>query len=277
MTIKEIDEALEEGGSLKSIAQAYSEIANLKIKKIRTEVERNRTFFEEISYVYGLVKLLAKEKKTTIYKPKKTICVILTSNYRFSGSINKTLIDFFISTIPKFGTDALLIGKAAIDHFKTNPIKNSQDFALKGDMPSIEELQQIVALIKDYSQVLLFFPKLKSLLIQLPEIIDLSTTEAQVTESNQIDFKFIFEPDLLKVLAFFDSQILTLLLEEAFLEAELSRTASRFISMDQAESEANKFIKEYTMMKAYAKRNLDNNTILENYATMAAVRKEHQI
>ena len=45
MTIKEIDQYLEEGNSLKQIAQAYSEIANQKLKRIRSEVERNSVFF----------------------------------------------------------------------------------------------------------------------------------------------------------------------------------------------------------------------------------------
>ena len=48
MTIKEIEENLEEGESLKAMAQAFSEIANLKIKRIRNAVERNRLFYDEI-------------------------------------------------------------------------------------------------------------------------------------------------------------------------------------------------------------------------------------
>lgn len=274
MTIKQIDEALEEGQSLKQIAQAYSEIANLKIKRIRAQVERNRIFFEEISYVYGLVKILANKKKVAIKKSKKTLSVILTSNYRFYGSINSSVIDFFIAATLRFETDRLMVNKAAIDYFRAQSVfKNYREIMLKKDIPDSLELKDLVNMLKDYHQVLIFFPKLKSLLIQNPEIIDLSTTEAKGASNSQIDFRFIFEPQLPKILAFFDSQIITLLLQEAFLESELSRTASRFISMDQAETQANKFIKEYTSLKAYVKRNQDNNTILENFASMAAIKK----
>ena len=66
MTIKEIDTILEEGNSLKQIAQSYTEIANLKIKRIRSEVERNRIFFEEIASVFALMKRLAIKKKFSI-------------------------------------------------------------------------------------------------------------------------------------------------------------------------------------------------------------------
>ena len=74
MTIKEIEKLIEEGESLKAIAQAYSEIANLKIKRIRSEVERNRVFFAEISKVYGLVKILGNKRKVAVAKPKKRVC-----------------------------------------------------------------------------------------------------------------------------------------------------------------------------------------------------------
>ena len=96
----------------------------------------------------------------------------------------------------------------------------------------------------------------------------------EVNPKNTIpNINFLFEPDLAKILQFFDSQVLTLLLEQTFLEAELSRTAARFISMDESETEANKFIKIQKTLKAYAQRSLDNNAILENFASQAALRR----
>lgn len=283
MTIKEIDSALEEGQSLKQISQAYTEIANLKIKRIRTEVERNRIFFEEISKVFALIKKLAIRKKISIAKPKKTVSIILTSNYRFYGSINSDLIDFFVEQTRKLDTDRIMLGKAAIDFFKSSKIfSNFQSVLLKGDHPTPEELINLVNIIKDYNQVLIFYSSMKSLLTQIPlfsditasSSTDLALSNANNPKSKNEDLRFIFEPEVSKILHFFDSQIITLLLEGTFLESELSRTASRFISMDQAETEANKFIGDYEKLKAYAKRNMDNNKILENFASMAAVRKE---
>lgn len=279
MTIKEIESALEEGQSLKQIAQAYSEIANLKIKRIRTEVERNRIFFEEIASVYALIKRLAASKKINVTKPKKTVSLILTTNSHFYGTINSDLIDFYLLTIQKKETDKIILGKVGIDFFRTSKIFSSyQEFLLKADQPTAEELVNLVNIIKDYGQVLIFYSSMKSLLVQQPSVSDITaSSEINMTSNaankNQKDIRFIFEPELAKIVEFFDSQIITLLLEGTFLESELSRTASRFIAMDQAESEANKFISEYEKLAAYTKRNLDNNTILENFASMAATRK----
>ena len=282
MTIKEIDAILEEGNSLKTIAQSYSEIANLKIKKIRSQVERNRVFFQEISAVFALIKKLAIKRQIQVVKPKKTVSLILTSNYRFYGSINSDLIDFFITATQKMDTDRIIIGKAAIDYFKAVKTSNFQQVLLKTDQPDTTELLNLVNMIKDYNQVLVFYSSMKSLLIQQPTVSDITATSASEVAVSQDklsrqkeDFRFIFEPDLSKILQFFDSQIINLLLEGAFLESELSRTASRFISMDKAENEANKFIKDYEKLKAYAKRNMVNNTILENFASIGLKQKNN--
>lgn len=277
MTIKQISEALEEGESLRAISQAYSEIANLKIKKIRAEAERNRIFFREIASVYGLIKELAARQKNFIKKEKKTVSIVLTSNYRFYGSINSDLLEYYAASCAKLASDHIYLGKAAIEYFRARPISaNHKEVILKEDTPNPQELKFLATELTSYNQVLVFYSKMKSLLIQEPAAIDItaSAVNSGIQPGKHDEFKFIFEPELPKILEFFDSQIITLLLEGAFLESELSRTASRFISMDQAETQANKFIKEYQTLKAYTKRNMDNNIILENFAAMAALRRE---
>ena len=272
MTIKEIDQIIEEGQSLKFLSQAYGEIASQKVRRIRAGVERNRMFFEEISYVYGIIQTIADKKKVTLQKPKKTISLILTSNYRFYGNINSALIKFYIESTRLFDTTRIIIGKTAADYFKTQPyFSNIQSILLKSDYPSALELTQLANILKDYQQVLIYYSKLKSLLVQEPSTIDLSTTKQTVLNNNQFNFGVIFEPELPKILSFFDSQFITLLLEEAFLESELSRTASRLISMDQAQIKASNFIKEQKKIKSYVKRSITNKLILES---IAASRKE---
>lgn len=284
MTIKEILANLEEGQSLKLIAQAYSEIANLKIKKLRNEVERNRLFFDEILKVYGLVKALALTKKIAISKPKKRLCILLTSNYRFYGNINTSLINYFVGSTAKLpDIDRMIIGKGGINFFKaSNLLPNYQQVVLKDDMPGPSELIDLVKISTSYNQVLVFHSQLKTLLQQTATFTDITAIGFYLREFHTRIFnpkkgenltRFIFEPELPKILKFFDSQILTLLLEQTFLESELARTASRFISMDSAETEANKFIRQYEKLKVYAGRNKQNMAILENFAGTLAAKK----
>src|SRR5947207_2059304 len=98
MNIKQVNEAIIEGYSLKTIAQAYSEIANQKVKRIRNEALRNRAFFKEISEIYAVVKKMAAIKKVAFEKPKERVSLVITSNYRFNGNINSSLMRFFIAS-----------------------------------------------------------------------------------------------------------------------------------------------------------------------------------
>lgn len=272
MIIREIDRLLEQTDSLKLIAQAYSEIANLKLQKIRQAVERNRLFFDEISKIYSLVRAYALKKKIALEKPKKTLSLLLTSNYRFYGNINLALINFFLGSTRGLNTDRLLIGKGAIDYFKTTKIlPNYQEMLMKTDLPESYELEKLVKTISQYSQVLVFYSKLKTLLSQQPTFVDI--TSLSIPQSKDFTH-FIFEPELPRLLSFFDSSILTLLLEQTFLESEVSRTASRFISMDQAQMEANKFIKDYLAVKNSTLRALLDTKVLENFATLMSARRK---
>lgn len=275
MTIKEIDQLLEEGNSLKQIAQAYSEIANQKLKKIRIEVERNRLFFNEISRVYSLVRALANKKGITVPKPKKRVCILQTSNYRFYGNINSSIIEFFIEKTKNLECDRVIIGKVGIEYFQSNHIFPSFiPMVLINDHPSPNELNAFVNIVKTYNQVLIFYSRLKSLLMQIPAAVDITETAEKIAVEGRTGSHFIFEPEISKTLQFFDSQILILQIEQAFLESEVSRTASRFISMDQAETEANKYIKQYSLLKSYSQRNMRNNQLLESISSILAIRKE---
>ena len=283
MTIQEIEKLITEGHSLKTIAVAYSEIAHLKIKKIRAEVERNRAFFDEIAKIYGIVKGYALKKGVAMQKPKKRLHVLLTSNYKFYGTINTALINYFLgSTHELKDTDTIVIGHGAVDFFKaTKILPTYKQILFQKDIPTPEELHSLSTIVSQYNQVLVFYSKLKSLLVQRATFTDLTATSfytrafqvGTIYSKSQDPMYFIFEPQLPHLLGFFENQIMTLLLEQTFLESELSRTASRFISMDQAQTEADKFIKIYQIMKQYAKRSIENMKILDNFATLTAARK----
>ena len=75
---------------------------------------------------------------------------------------------------------------------------------------------------------------------------------------------------------FFDSQINSLLLLQTFYEAELSRTASRILSMDQAQIEANKNILENKKLLAQTLRNIEGNRLLENITKLIFLQQEEK-
>lgn len=278
MTIKEINELIDQAKSLKQITQAFTQIASSKLKRIRTGVERNRDFFRDLSNVYGLINVIARGHglKSTSIKNGKTLSILLTSNYRFYGKITSELIEFFLVESSKIRTDKIVIGKSGLDILKSlNYALTFTPFSLKTDFPDNAEFLKLSEVMKDYTKVLVFHSEFESVLIQKPIIADITQSEARVDEKNNqseelanMHNNYIVEPELKIIRDFFDSQIKILLLEAAFLESELARTASRLISMDSAQNEADKYLTAQQMLMLKAQRSIQNSRILETIAAM---------
>lgn len=309
MTIKQINQLIEEGESLKLIAEAYTEIASSKLKKIRSDVERNRQFFNNISGVYRTVTQIAASQGVTIpSKNGKRISVLITSNYRFYGNINNQLIKFFIDKTSTYQGDKVIIGKTAQDYLRTiNYVSPHTKVVFKSDNPTLEELQGFIESIKSYSQILVYYPQMKSVMVQNPTIKDItefqpvkmiqkeshsiknriiqpfigdsgnSSTKNPFSSAlvNGAQIDFILEPEIKKMLEFFDRQFSILLLEQTFLESELARTASRLISMDEAQSNAKDFIRDNRRVRGQIRRAISNGRLLESISTLANFRKSH--
>jgi ATP synthase F1 gamma subunit len=282
MTTKQIKELIIAGEGLKTLAESYTEIASLKLKQIRDDVERNRAFFEELTGVYGIVKQIASREKLMVnFKTKDTISIILTSNYRFYGNINNRLSDTFYKQIQSYKTDLMVIGKTGQQLLKPLTKTSGATYVvLKHDMPDDEELQALAKYIQPYNRILVYYPQFKSVLVQLPIIKDITQSHRSIqNETNPVitdNLGFILEPEIAEMLVFFDSQITALLLQETFLESELSRTASRLIAMDQAQSNADEYVGTQKNLLIHTQRAITNMKILETINAFATIKMRGQ-
>jgi ATP synthase F1 gamma subunit len=279
MTTQEILEAIQEAKSLRQITQAFTQIASSKLKKIRNGVERNRIFFHDLSGIYGLVNAVAR--KRNIPRPAKngrTLVLLLTSNERFYGKITGELLEFFVVQISKIRADKLVIGRSGIETLKSmNYALSYTPLILESDFPTNAEFVKLSELVQDYSKVLVFHPQFQSVMLQKPVIADITLSEEEVDKKSNdsqsmVDEynNYIVEPEIKIMADFFDNQIKVLLLESTFLEAELARTASRLISMDSAQNEADKYLSTQQLSLINARRSIQNARILE---TIAALRR----
>lgn len=277
MTTKEIIEAIEEAKSLRRITQAFTQISSSKLKRIRAGAERNRIFFNDLSTIYGLVNVIAKKRK--IPRPVrngKTLTILLTSNERFYGKITSELLEFYLVQVSKIHADKIVIGKSGVETLKSiNYALTYTPMILKSDFPNNEEFVKISEMVKDYSKVLVFHPQFESVMLQKPIIADITRSEQDVNIKNDETKElveqynnFIVEPEIKIMADFFDNQIKVLLLEATFLEAELARTASRLVTMDSAQNEAEKYLTNQELALLNAQRSIQNARILETIAAM---------
>lgn len=271
---KQINQQLEESESLKMVASAYTEIAALKLAKIRTGIEKNRLFFQEITEVYHILNVEAVKRKVQIRPKKGTISILITSNHHFYGGMEKDLVKFFIENTGKFQTDKIVIGSTAREFLKSFNYHDSyQQVVLKEDLPEVEELRAFVAKIINYEQIMIYYSRMHSVLTQEPHVVDIVQKPSEYyikARAPKIDY--IFEPELADILKFFENQVTLLLIEQAFLESELARAAARLTSMDQTQLAADDTIAKQKKELALAKRSINDIHLLENIATRFAFR-----
>ncbi len=277
MTTKQIKELIEQAQSLQQITQAFTQISSSKLKRIRVGVERNRQFFKDLTNIYGLINIIRKKRKLPMpAKNGKTLSIMLTSNERFYGHVTSDLIEFYLVQISKIRADKIVIGRSGIEALKSmNYAMTYTPFIMKTDFPDNGEFVKLSEVVNQYSKVLVFHSQFESVLVQKPVISDITQSEQEVSDRTSISKElidqynnYIVEPEIKTIAEFFDNQIKVLILESTFLESELARTASRLITMDSAQNEAEKFLSSQELSLLTAQRSIQNARILETIAAM---------
>lgn len=282
-TIKQLNQLIEESSSLKYIAQAYTEISAVKLKKIRHGIEKNRLFSRELAQVMQVIQEVAAKKGVRLKdKNKNTLSILITSNYHFCGNLESRLVSFFMVNTAKVSTDRLVIGKSGQEMLSGlgyfHPFKQ---ITLQKDLPGIFELKNLATGIVNYQQVIVYHTRMRSVLIQEATVTDITQKHDRLKsfdiKPDLIGADYIFEPEIDRMIYFFTTQIAALLLEQAFFEAELARTAARLISMDQAQLNADKVIRQQKTALSQAKRSQINMQLLETAASLIKWRKENNV
>lgn len=277
MTTKQIKELIEQAQSLQQITQAFTQISSSKLKRIRVGVERNRQFFKDLTNIYGLINIIRKKRKLPMpAKNGKTLSIMLTSNERFYGHVTSDLIEFYLVQISKIRADKIVIGRSGVEALKSiNYAMTYTPFIMKTDFPDNGEFVKLSEVVNQYSKVLVFHSQFESVLVQKPVISDITQSEQEVSDRTSISKElidqynnYIVEPEIKTIAEFFDNQIKILILESTFLESELARTASRLITMDSAQNEAEKFLSNQELSLLTAQRSIQNARILETIAAM---------
>jgi ATP synthase F1 gamma subunit len=267
---------------LKTVTGAFGDIAALKIQSLKKAFEQNSLFYEQVSQLYHSVSLSAmmnkyiphKEKQKFKYHPK-TLRIALTSNHRFYGTSNRDIMDRFLDESASIHEDRLIIGLTGKDFASGKigfPAFNVLIF--QNDNPPKIEIDTLLNLCRPYERVFVYYPRFVNMLMQKVDRVDIAYSPKDVGNSYQ-QIKFIFEPELPKIIDFFEQHIRTLLFNRVMLETQLARTASRLLAMDTAERNAQDLIKTTGSNLRKSKQALINRRLLETFTIVQQGKNGH--
>lgn len=231
--------------ALHFVTGTFFELSAEKIGRLRRDFEKNRTFFEEIAGLYEAIRRAAAKAKKgeTSESAGRSIAVAFTSNAHFYGSINAEVVRSFVAHVEQTPDEELLVigrtGQSFMEGYELRG-RACDFFSFEGDDPTREEIRSVLERLAPYQHVFVFHPSFVNVFTQNAAMLDI--THAPAEDAKDIDkhdaVEYIFEPELSRVLSFFETRVRYLLFRRIMFEAELARTAARLLSMNQAEDRA---------------------------------------
>lgn len=277
--IADLENQLQDILTLKYITNTFTEINSIKARNIRANFEKNARFFQEIAEVYHLVKEIGINKgalpKTTLFEDdnvhKKgtgnSVSVAITSNMRFYGKLNLNVMKKFETDAGKIrGRDLVVIGQTGAEYLRGREMeKKVKKIFFKKDFPSPEEIAELIEGTRKYRRVYIYYPQFLTMVSQQVGVSDITQTPTEIpADIGKIEY--IFEPELIKIIDFFERHIRTLLLNRVLLEAELSRTAARLLTMSSANDRADVLSQSTRTQLSKEKKSVVNARLLETFA-----------
>jgi ATP synthase F1 gamma subunit len=249
-TVKQLQSDIKGIDTIKSLSGAILEISALRIHKIKRDFEHNQEFFDEVRELYGIVKQSATYNQSHLPEKERsksgndTVAVAITSNGGFYGLLNIRVTDSFIDYIGKKEVDCIVIGSIGKRYMERSEHYDKCKFlTFKKDYPTTGETQVFLNNIAKYKHVYLFYPKFVSIFEQESGVIDITHAPEHTTKEEK-RVKHIFEPELPKIVQFFETQVRHLLFMRIMLEAELARLSARLVKMSTTEERAENMILE---------------------------------
>jgi len=243
--------------TLQVLVRAYAEIASIKMKKTRVKVLSNREFLTDINSVFEDVRTsyaqeviaLAKKRNSSLASGKvtflahngKTVSVLLSANAGLYGDIVKSTFDLFMNEVRQNKSEVTIVGRQGASFFiEAEPNKPYTHFKLADDKVNTEDLSKIISHIVQYQTIHVFYGKFHSVITQVPSTLAISAEISLSQDKSKKITKYVFEPNLEKILMFFETEIFASLFEQVVRESLLAKYASRVMAMDKADQNIEK-------------------------------------
>ncbi len=237
---------------IRNLCVSYEQISVMRMRRIKDAVLYTRNFYSQLAQVYVQVKktytnqVMTLVKKNKVKDPKKmlllgksdkSVSVLITANNKLYGDIIDRLYQSFKETVEKKDNDLVIVGSLGKELYEASGLNRPYKYfeIVREDNLTLTDLKPIVQHIAHYSRIDVYFGRYETFFNQIPLTENISG-DVRVGEDDEILKKnfYYFEPDLEKILLFFETQIFANLFKQAAYESQLARFASRVQAMEEA-------------------------------------------
>ncbi len=277
---KEVQLEIKQVSSLLNLAEVYGEIAATRMKRIRENVLKSREFLSAIESIFkDCLKSYARKLSEMVQQGKlkeggkvtflahngKTVVVFISANSSFYGEIVKKTFEKFIKDIENQDIEVTLIGKMGKSLFLSRkPNKPYTYFELPDYGIDRQKLGEALKHLVQYEVIKVYYGKYISVVTQKPTTFEISAGTPILGRVEEPKAKYIFEPDVEKILMFFETQIFASLFDQAIRESQLAKFASRILAMDKASENARRRLQRLKVEKLKLSHSIENKKQLNN-------------
>lgn len=285
---KELENEIQYLATFKNIMETYEEIAASRMQRIRGSVLKSRDFVFEINSIFQHVKHSYKKQVDKLMKSKKikdqsslsfsnrngkTLYVLVSANTGLYGEVIRRTYNEFIEHYKKQKADVAIIGKIGLQRFKQDFPKNPYTYF---DFPDTkideEDLKKTITFLIQYQEIIVFYEQFVNVVMQEPIATNISG-DALPWEQTGPEIKYFFEPNLEKVLGFFEKEIFASIFEQTIFESELAKFASRMVSLDSAASNTRTRLKQTIFLFDKIKHRTMNKKQIESLTGLFLLKK----
>lgn len=156
---------------------------------------------------------------------EKKLMVLISANERLYGDIVSKICKYFISDLKASNNDALVIGQVGKQLLSEENITSKvYYFDLDDYKPDPLVVRQILGVINQYDKVVVYHGQNDTLLKQIAVKSDVAL---QVPEMVKPSRRYIFEPTILDVLNFLNSQVVVNTFSQKIYSNEVARLSAR--------------------------------------------------
>lgn len=268
--------------SMKDFVSVYEEIAANKMRQIRDLVVRRRDFLAELTSLYNEIKISYKKEVDYLLSRKsikasnfsylkkngKKVSVFFSTNASFYGDIVRVTYALFKEHYEREKSDIVVIGKVGKSLLDINmPGVPYTYFDFPDTSVDIKFLKPVVLYIAAYEKIIIFHTKFQTLVHQTPIAFVISESMSDTSTKNPQN-KYIFEPSLDKIIEYFEKEIFSSIFEQTMHESQLSKFASRMITLDQATENIKKRLSSLEYKQRLWQHQVKNKKQLNSMAGM---------
>lgn len=298
ITKKAIEFEISSLTSMKGMIEAYEEVAAIRIRRNRDSVLRARTFAEELNELFQQVKisvsnLIDPKTRSYLVKNGKTLFVFLSTNTGLYGDIVRRTFSLFSRYVGQYADNLLIIGKTGLKLAQENQIAKPFTYL---DLPenAIDSsfLDRISSYLLQFERVIVFYAKFEGIMHQTESMIDISgnpparialpdmlrkskqagsqsVAGGRPRAQTEVKIKFFFEPEVKKILAFFEKEIFASVFEQTVREFELAKLSSRVVGLNRAIDHIDEELKKTTFKRNAFLHAESNRKQLQTFSSMS--------